>query len=682
MFACLIVMLFLGSVARGSESFESLPVGNATEIDTAYGKMSASGGTMEICGKAKSGSKALRICGGKGREAVLTLKETPVKGTAFTSWAERWTGRKPFSFRIFALSSSGEKEIYNGDSTITTGSFPVKIEAILPEGCKSLRFLADSPDGSGVLMDEWNMVIPVPMSMGKVSSSAAEWPVMVRRKDNLVARIEVGTEGALNPLRVDSVLVDFTGTDVKDMESVEVVAGGEIERDALSSPTAEPIRNFTDLGKVKIPVNIELLPGQNYLWVNVRLKDKADLDRKIVLKPLEISVNEKPVKIEGASLISQRIGYVFGQDGDKIMPSGQSCRFFRIPGVVKTGKGTLVAACDIRYTRLNDLPSDIDVGIARSTDGGKSWSPVSVAMPFVNSIPGHKGTGNGDAAILYDEKTGRLWMAALWSNGVNPIWGPQGTNDPGKKCGQFLLAYSDDDGLTWSKAINITDQVKKPEWGANFQGPGTGICLRDGTLVFPCQFWFDVNGQRKAHSSLIYSKDGGKSWDCGTACYPGTSEAQVVELEDGSIMINARNENRTGYRIVCVTKDLGKTWTVHPTSNNGNGKGLAEPPSACQGSILAVPGKGGVNRALFFSNPTHFDKDRKNMMLRVSLDQGDTWPKENSMRYDERRGWGYSSLVPIDEEHIGVLYEGRGVLFFLRIPYAELLGKDSNNSLR
>ncbi len=498
---------------------------------------------------------------------------------------------------------------------------------------------------------------------------------MVRRNNNLVTRIDIDVDGTSKPLIVDGVSLDLTGTNTQDLESLEVIAGGVTEADALSAPTAKPVSRFPSLKQVNIPANITLVPGKNYLWINARLKDSANIDHKIVLKPLNVSINKKKTSIEVSAPISQRIGYLVGRSGDIIKPSGRVSKFFRIPGIVRTPKGTLVASLDIRYDRSNDLPSDIDVGVSRSLDGGKTWSPISVAISSVEAIPGHKGTGNGDPAILVDEKTGRLWLAALWSNGVNPIWGPQGSNDPGSKCGQFLLAYSDDDGVTWSRPINITDQVKKKEWGANFQGPGSGICLKDGTLVFPCQFWFDVDGKRKAHSSIIYSKDAGKTWRCGTACFPGTSEAQVVELEDGSIMINARNENRTGYRIVCTTKDLGESWAIHSTSNNGNGKGLIEPVAACQGSIVSAPPQGGISRNLFFSNPSTHGKDRKDMTLQASFDQGNTWSTENRLLYDERSGWGYSSLVPVDQQHIGVFYEGRGELFFLRLPYKDIVGK-------
>ena len=134
-----------------------------------------------------------------------------------------------------------------------------------------------------------------------------------------------------------------------------------------------------------------------------------------------------------------------------------------------------------------------------------------------------------------------------------------------EETGQLMLVSSDDDGRTWSDPVNITKQVKDPKWRFVLQGPGKGITLRDGTLVFPAQFRGEneepVSG--KPFSTLIYSKDRGQTWQIGTGVKIETTEAQLVELGDGSIMINCR-DNRGGSRSVYTTRDLGKTWQEHP----------------------------------------------------------------------------------------------------------------------
>ena len=46
---------------------------------------------------------------------------------------------------------------------------------------------------------------------------------------------------------------------------------------------------------------------------------------------------------------------------------------FRIPGLVTTNKGTLLGVYDVRYNSSVDLQEHIDIGLSRSTDGGKTW---------------------------------------------------------------------------------------------------------------------------------------------------------------------------------------------------------------------------------------------------------------------------------------------------------------------
>ncbi|MEG1741199.1 MAG: exo-alpha-sialidase [Akkermansia sp.] len=662
--------------ARATEGFETFNQGKFTTLDSEYGKLSCKSEHAEIIGKAKSGQKSLHLLGGAGKTVELSLKESPKREMGMSAWAERWSGKSPFSFKIIAQGPYGDKEIYDGSKAVKTGGFSTKIEAKIPIATQKLLFLSDTADGTGVMLDDLYIVPSLPMKMGEVTSFSSISPAMIRSEYNPVVRIDVETEGGLKPLMLDGVFLNFMGTDMKDIASIQVVKGGEHAEDQPGEPAGVAVEQFSSPKMVKIPCKSELESGVNHFWINVRLKDTANIDHKIVVKPLGVIVQKKPIKIKEAKEAIQRIGYGIAMMGDQVMPTKRASKFYRIPGMVRSKKGTLIAACDIRYNHGGDLPADIDVGVSRSLDGGQTWSPMTIAIPFKDAVTGYKGAGNGDIAILVDEKTGRLWMAALWCHGGSPLWASSPGDTSPKVSSQLIISSSDDDGKTWSKPINITDQIKDQAWGVIFQGPGNGICLKDGTLVFPCQFWMDIekNGKkhRTPHSSLIYSKDGGKTWTCGTACREGTSEAQVVELADSSIMINARNENRSGYRVIYVTKDLGKTWQAHST-NDDKINGLME-PGACQASIIAVPRKGGVERALFFSNPNSHN-GRRNMTLKVSTDQGRTWEEKNQLLYDERGGSGYSSLAPINDQYIGVFYEGSGSIYFLRFPYKEIFKK-------
>jgi len=249
-----------------------------------------------------------------------------------------------------------------------------------------------------------------------------------------------------------------------------------------------------------------------------------------------------------------------------------------------------------------------------------------------------------------------------------------------------MLVKSTDDGKTWSQPINITSQIKNPGWQLLLQGPGRGITMKVGTFVFPAQFKADLGekaldgGQYTCHSTIVFSKDGGKTWQIGTGAKSNTTEAQVVELADGSLMLNMRDDrNRTDKgetngRAVAVTTDSGKTWTEHASSNSA----LQEPN--CMASIISADLEinGKTQQVLFFSNPDS-KTERSHMTIKASVDGGLTWPKEYQALLNSEIGYGYSCMTMVDSKTIGILYEGVKELYFQKIPVAEVLDLHTNN---
>lgn len=398
-----------------------------------------------------------------------------------------------------------------------------------------------------------------------------------------------------------------------------------------------------------------LNPGTHHFWISFELSPKASLDHFVDAAVTHLTfkgqapVQAPPPKPDTA----QRIGYAVRLPGD------DQSKSYRIPGLVRSRKGTLIAAYDIRYRHSGDLPADIDIGISRSTDQGQSWEKMRVAMDMGNDPSKHY-DGIGDPAILSDPTTGRLWIAALWSHG-NHGWNSSGPGMTPEETGQLMLSHSDDDGKTWSRPRNLTPTLKDPSWRLFLAGPGAGITLRDGTLVFAAQYRAgnEAPHHGKPYATLIASRDKGKTWHVGSGVKIDTTEAQVVELQDGSLMINAR-DNRGGSRTIATTRDLGQTWNPHPTDR----KALREP--VCMASLLAYP-MHSSGPLLVFSNPDS-NRHRHHMSLKISADDGLTWPDSSTLLYDERSGYGYSCLAPLTDDRVGVLYEGRDSLLFLRLP--------------
>lgn len=443
--------------------------------------------------------------------------------------------------------------------------------------------------------------------------------------------------------------------------------------------------NFGTAGQIagnsiEIEGEAVLSEGNHVLSFNFDVVENATLSHYFSVEKAILRLGRKQLEIANDAPFAFRPAQVLRAAGQ------DNCDTYRIPGLVTTNSGTLIAVYDNRYNNSKDLQEDVDIGMSRSTDGGQTWEPMRVIMDM-----GEWGgnperlNGIGDPCILYDEKNSTIWVAALWMSGGSEkdmLWW---ASKPGMKpteTGQFVLAKSTDDGLTWSEPINITEQIKDPAWQLLLQGPGMGISMKNGTLVFPAQFKADIGekaldgGQYTCHSTLVYSTDGGENWQIGTGAKPNTTEAQVAELSDGTLMLNMRDDlnrkdkSETNGRAVSVTNDMGKTWQTHPTSNS------ALPEPNCMASLISaeILVDGSKKHVLFFSNPNN-KNERKNMTIKASLDDGKTWPEEYQVELNEVGGYGYSCLAMVDENTVGILYEGVKDLFFQKVMVNEILGK-------
>ena len=242
---------------------------------------------------------------------------------------------------------------------------------------------------------------------------------------------------------------------------------------------------------------------------------------------------------------------------------------YRIPGLVKTKEGTLIACYGARWKKGKDVPNDVSVCISRSRDGGRTWGPMQVVMDM-DQWGGASRENNGvdDPCLLLDETTGELLIFAGWRHVGSPTPAQaqtiKGGYDP-TALSQMLLSRSGDDGATWSAPENLSPQLKDPTWISMIPGPGIGITLEDGTLAVPIQFE-EADGIPSA--SIIWSRDHGATWQRGQGRIKRrVNEAQIAETEPGTIMINARDRSISGRRAVYTTTDLGDHWTKHPTDS-------------------------------------------------------------------------------------------------------------------
>jgi len=509
-------------------------------------------------------------------------------------------------------------------------------------------------------------------------------PVLTHKPDNTVLVLEVAANTA-GEAEIQEVHISLKGTtNINDIKSVQLFVSEKSKDLSSNQPFGE---KMGPSGLMIFKDNLKF-QGKVYLRVSVQLNENIDLSNKIKARCSQVIINSKSAEmVEFTDIKKLRVGVALKQQDDGTVDT------YRIPGLTTTNKGTLLGVFDARYDSYRDLQGNIDIGLVRSTDGGKTWSKVKAVLDMKEwgGLP-QKFNGVSDAQILVDKTTNRVFVFGLWMHGVldkegkwiegltaeSKEWEHQWKNkgsQPGfgvKQTAQFIYTVSDDDGLTWSEPVNITRMGKKEEWWLWASAPGKGITMKDGTLVISTQ-GRDETGY--PFSNITFSKDKGKTWVTSSPAYKNTTESAVVELSDGSLMLNMRhNENKGNMtenngRAICVTRDMGKTWTEHPSSRNA----LIEP--RCMASLHKHEyTMDGVKKSvLIFSNPDS-KKNRESITLKFSLDDGKTWPSKYWILLDELPGKGYSCITSINNETIGILFEGsQDQMTFMQIDIVNIL---------
>jgi sialidase-1 len=312
---------------------------------------------------------------------------------------------------------------------------------------------------------------------------------------------------------------------------------------------------------------------------------------------------------------------------------------FRIPSLLVTKRGTLLAFCEGRKNGSSDA-GRIDTVLRRSTDGGQTWSPLQVLWN-----DGENTCGN--PCPVQDEETGAIHLLLTHNLGEDKESEIHAGTSKGTRT--VWVCHSDDEGMTWTTPRDITKTTKLPDWTWYATGPGIGIQIkkgpRKGRLVIPCDH--NIAETRQAWSHVIYSDDRGKTWKIGgNAAQDHTNESQVTELSDGRLMLNSRSTDRSKkFRGISYSADGGDTWTDFRYDNT-----LIEP--ICQACLLAcTPGDG--SHLLLFSNPAETEA-RKNLTVRLSRDDGKTWHVSRTLYPGPA---AYSNLAVLPDGNFACLYE-------------------------
>jgi sialidase-1 len=314
-----------------------------------------------------------------------------------------------------------------------------------------------------------------------------------------------------------------------------------------------------------------------------------------------------------------------------VFTSGQQAyHTFRIPALLATKQATLLAFCEGRKKGSGES-GDIDLLLRRSVDGGKSWSATQVIWDDGDNTC-------GNPCPVLDAATGTIWLLLTRNLGCDTQ--SQIVAGTSKGSRTVWITKSTDDGVTWAPPREITRHVTQSNWTWYATGPGVGIQANSGRLIVPCDH--QVAGSRVQESHVIFSDDAGKTWTLGGSVGPKCNESQIVQLTDGSLLLNIRSYRGNHRRLISVSKDDGKSWS-QPVEDDA----LIEP--VCQASIVRFPGKKG---GLLFANPA--STKRENLTIRLSRDEGKSWQFSKVLHPGPA---AYSCMTVLPDRTIGCLYE-------------------------
>ena len=343
----------------------------------------------------------------------------------------------------------------------------------------------------------------------------------------------------------------------------------------------------------------------------------------------------------------------FFEETDVFVTGGRAN--YRIPSLVVSKDGTILAFANRRVDTVVDGAPETDLVLRRSLDNGKTWLPIQ-------DLFAREGWGGSIGNAIKDDTTGMIMVTYYRNPGTDTAKTQAKKNK--EEAGAFI-ARSADSGETWihKKLIRKPNDMSK---GACAHGSGPGITLqfgpKKGRLLMPAYFVTkggkgggDVAARqeyRKKHfyNCAIYSDDHGRTWKTSGPVQAGTDESCLAETSSGEIYLNSRTNLLDYKRRAAWSHDGGETFT-----DFGMEPALIEHAWGCNASIVRYPESLPNGKSLFiFSNPANIPNKRIRMTVRLSFDEGKTWPVSKLINEGHS---AYSALAVSPDGTIYCFYE-------------------------
>ena len=446
---------------------------------------------------------------------------------------------------------------------------------------------------------------------------------------------------------------------------VRLYVNGVLSR--TSPQSGRFIKDMPDVNHVQIGTTKRT--GKNFWGANLKVRNLTVYDR--TLSPEEVKKRsqlfergELEKKLPEGAEVTDKLD-VF-QGGENRKPNKDGIASYRIPALLKTDKGTLIAGADERRLHHSDW-GDIGMVVRRSDDKGKTWGDrivISNPRDNENARRAHAGSPvNIDMALVQDPKTKRIFSIFdmfVEGEAVRDLPGkaPQAYEQIGDKVYQVLYKKGEAGHYTIRENGEVFDpenrkteyrvvvDPKKPAYSDK------GDLYKGEELIGNVYFdYSDKNIFRVSNTNYLwmsYSDDDGKTWSApkditygirkdwmhflGTG--PGTGIALHSGPHKGRLVIPAYTTNNVSYlggsqsSRVIYSDDHGETWHAgeavndnRPVGNQTIHSSTMNNPSAQNTESTVVQLNNG-DLKLFMRGLTG------DLQVATSKDGGATWEKD------------------------------------------------------